>query len=331
MGRERRLVHRSLALTVPSSCRCPLVVVTDRGQSPAGLEHVLSNRFIFKTGCTILALVIADRVAHADPIPVIAIHREVGLAAEGQFTNYKENFSAKTSPGLHDRETGGTPGFEFKAEDMFDLGPIKHIFASVLFRYNNGTTKYNGAFQNSNAPLFSTDGLETKDVRAELGKGFLFGDRLLITPAFQFAYRDYNRGLNTYQEEYRQFAVGAAVHGDFSLTRRLILSARLGWAETIDPRMTATGQSVRINRRSYPLDPIDFSLGERPVWQAGTSLDYRLLRHVHLYGGVDFQRFGYSQGKALATAQGHSGHSRYTEPDSWTQTVVLTTGLAWSF
>lgn len=295
------------------------------------MKFVVSNRFIIRTGCTALAVTGAGLAARADTLPVIAIHREVGLAAEGQFTNYKENFSVETAKGLHDRETGGTPGFEFKAEDMLDIGPIRHVYASVVFRYNNGTTRYNGAYQRSHDPLITTDGLETKDIRAELGKGFLIGDRLLITPVVQFDYHDWNRTLSDYSEDYRQLAVGAAVHGDFALTRRLVLSARLGWAETLDPKMTATGQSVTIDRQSYMLDPLHFPLGDRPVWQAGSSLDYRMTRHVHLYGGVDFQRFGYAQGKTRATIQGHSGHGTYTEPDSWTQTIVLTTGLAWSF
>jgi hypothetical protein len=270
--------------------------------------------------------------ALADPLPVVAVHREIGLAAEGQFTNYKENFSAAEAPGAHDRETGGAPGFEFKAEDMFDIGRLRHVYLSTRFRYNNGSTTYNGASQISNTPFIGRSSLETEDLRAELGKGFLLSDRLLVTPVLQFEYHHWDRGTLSNDEDYEHLALGLAVKADYQLLPRLVLSARLGWAETINPHMTATDSFLVRNWFVYPLEPMHFDLGERPVWQAGGALDYRVLRHLHVYGGVDFERYGYAEGRAFGHVAGITRPvARFIEPDSWTQTIVLTTGAAWSF
>lgn len=265
-------------------------------------------------------------------VPIVAVHREVGLAAEGQFLNYKENFPAaptgEATP--HDRETGGAPGFAFKAEAMGDLGPVRHAYAAVRFRYNDGTTHYAGGAQFTGTPISATDGLETEDVTVELGKGWLLTRRLLVTPVVQGGYHRWDRVLG-YDEDYHHFFAGLAVHLDYALTPRLVALGRLGWAETLSPRMTAGGIEVPSgDGGTVTTDADHFRLGTRPVWQAGLSLDYRLLRHVHLTGGVDFQRFGYGEDSTTVRYRG-TPIARAVEPDSWTQQVVLSTGLAWSF
>jgi hypothetical protein len=267
----------------------------------------------------------------ADELPVVAIHNEIGVAAEGQLLNYKENFSNVPA---HDRENGWAPGANLSGQVMFNAYGITHIYAAIDYGIVSGQSTYTGATIDGDYPVQYQHHVAMRDLNLELGKGFaLLDGRLLLTPVLQFGHHAWDRDLS-YSETYHNFYVGGAVHVDYALTQRLVLSGRFGVAETFKAGMDLSGTSYFANDGTpVPLSNASFNLGALPVWQAGVGLDYAITKRCHLFGKLDFQRFGYSMGTATLTGNynGRSVRLSTIEPNSWTQTLMPMFGAAYAF
>jgi len=261
--------------------------------------------------------------AKAGDLAVVNVNNEVGIAFSELFKHYKENFGPSSS--AYDREDGGAPGFAVSGSIMRDIGSVKNLYASLVFRFNSGSIAYTGSLQDG-SPFNGTSDLQQKDLRLELGKGVLVTPSLLITPVFQYGYHVWNRALPApsggtgYSEDYTNSYIGGAVHLDYALTPRLVTRLRAGIATTVNPEIYISD------------DNITQSLGVRPVYQIGGGVDYALTPRLHLTTNVDFSHYSYGASEAEVTGVTEDGHYTTThEPDSATNDLYVEFGVAYRF
>ena len=255
--------------------------------------------------------------AAAADLPVVNINDEIGLSFSDLIKNYKE-YVPSTSPAF-DRENGAVPGFDVSGSFMTDILGVSHIYGALQFRFTDGTIAYTGSSQ-AGQPVSQTNGITQKDVRLELGKGFLLNDRLMIIPVVQFGYHIWNRNLLSYYEDYSNLYVGAALHLDYSVTPRLVARFRAGLATTASPQIY------------FGDDDVTTPLGVRPVYQMGGGLDYAVTDHIHLTADADFSHYSYGEGPRYAVARdGSEELSIYNEPSSATNDLYVEGGLAYRF
>lgn len=246
-------------------------------------------------------------VAHAQGLPVVNVNNEVGLAFSELIKNYKE-YAPPGSPG-YDRENGAVPGFAVSGSIMRDIGGVSNVYASLIFRYSNGNIAYTGSLQDG-TPVSDDSGLIQKDLRLELGKGFLLTDKLLLTPVFQYGYHVWNRDLGEYYEDYSNSYIGGALHVDYAVTDRLVTRFRAGIATTVSPQIYISSSA-----QTYPL-------GIRPVYQLGGGLDYAITPRIHLTADADFSHYSYGQSPQIAGL---------LEPNSATNDLYVEFGAAYRF
>jgi hypothetical protein len=202
---------------------------------------------------------------------------------------------------------------------MKTFAGISHIYGAINFRYDTGNITYTGSTQ-AGQPVSQTNGLTQKDLRIELGKGFLLNDRLIVIPVFQLGYHVWNRDLVSYYEDYSNFYVGAAVHIDYAVTSRLVARFRGGVATTASPQIY------------FGNDEVTTPLGVRPVYQLGGGLDYALTDHLHLTADADFSHYSYGEGPYYYIYAPESGEfTSFREPNSATNDLYVEVGVAYSF
>ena len=178
-----------------------------------------------------LVLVVACTNAHAQlRPPVVNVNSEFGIAAQGFMQSYSE--TNPTTGGTLDSEHGTVPGVQVKATTMFNTLGVENLYAGFRYQYDGGGVTYNGAFLNG-MPHNGMSHYAINDIGLEFGKGFLLADNVLITPFVQGGWRGWQRSLSSIQvEDYTHYYLGAGVNGDLGITDRLVLTGRLGIAET---------------------------------------------------------------------------------------------------
>jgi hypothetical protein len=313
--------------------------------------------------------------ASADPLPVIAVNREIGLSALGTFTDiehrYSDRYTFRESYPLfsggqavssytnntYQRARGNswTPGFEANAQVMFDIGRIKHFYASGNFDLGDGNEHDQSA--ETSVSSYGAYGGRSQGNRnrsytnswGEIGKGFLLnGGRLLITPVIQGGYYSYGpRYSVSYPASFPVFTtplpsgtpqyiahdrfsvfgngyVGLAVHADYALTNALVLRGRAGWARMLDTH-------AFIDDR-----PNAYHTATRPLWQGDIGLDYRITRHFHLTGGVHYTYLDFGRARELSQTNDNLPYFSFASSEtqrstSWINGVNLRMGVAYGF
>lgn len=277
--------------------------------------------------------VLSVGTALADPKPVVAVNREVGVSMAGIFDNQVGGYGSQSQstggrwygPYSHtsqsrSRRIGWVPGFQFDASSMIDLGRVHNLYASALFRLGSGTrnykhaSSYTSSYGQDSWRMGGGEDARSTYTRGEIGKGFLFlNDKALVTPFVQGGYDSY--GYSSFGGQ-NAFFVGLGLNADYALTDRLVLRGRFGWAEILD---TTT---YRVSKPAT-----------RPRWEGGLGVDYRMTRHWHLTGGGDY----------AYTSYGHdSDHYRYQNAyegqisNSWASSgiqngLTLRAGLAYAY
>lgn len=273
--------------------------------------------------------------AFADPAPVIAVNREIGLSMTGTFRNSVTGHSShgtdsggsgryayteQYAEASRYRTIGWTPGFQADASVMFDAFGIDNLYGALHFSLEDGQRNYKSQFRSYSsirAPYgFSAGGNDSSngtDNRGEIGKGFLLlSDTFLLTPFIQGGYitsgsdGDFGYG-------YGRYFAGAGLKTDYALTSRLVLRGRFGWAEVLNAGL------------SYNHQP-------RPLWEGGLGLDYRMTRRLHLTAGGDYSYISY--GRDRNSRSGMGWESTYSSSDvssGLSNGLKLHAGLAWQF
>ena len=254
----------------------------------------------------------------ANDLPVVNVNREIGIAATAMIQNYTEHDGAGNTL---DTQSGTLPGLEGKITTMVDALGISNLYAGVRYGYSGGSFGYNGATIGG-TPLHSNSNDSINNVSVELGKGFLFSPNLMLIPFIQGGYHDWQsdlQGPGGYNEDHSNGFLGFGVRGDYALNTRLVLTGRLGWAETVGGSANASGGALA----AEGYGPMNFALGDTPLLQAGIGADYLLANRIHLYGGLDYTHFGYG-------ASGVNGAGFY-EPSSTTSDLTIRIGFAFGF
>ncbi len=223
----------------------------------------------------------------ANDLPVVNVNREIGIAATAMIQNYTEHDGAGNTL---DTQSGTLPGLEGKITTMVDALGISNLYAGVRYGYSGGSFGYNGATIGG-TPLHSNSNDSINNVSVELGKGFLFSPNLMLIPFIQGGYHDWQsdlQGPGGYNEDHSNGFLGFGVRGDYALNTRLVLTGRLGWAETVGGSANASGGALA----AEGYGPMNFALGDTPLLQAGIGADYLLANRIHLYGGLDYTHFG---------------------------------------
>ncbi|MBS1053968.1 hypothetical protein [Gluconobacter kondonii] len=286
---------------------------------------------------------LAPLAAFADPAPVIAVNREIGLSMTGTFRNsvsggnsrLMENsgsgFITQSTSTSRYRTIGWTPGFQADASVMFNAFGIENLYGALHFSLEDGQRNYKShyrSYSSNSAPYgFSAGGNDSSngtDNRGEIGKGFLLlSDTFLLTPFIQGGYvtsgsdGDFGYGSGNY------FA-GAGLKADYALTSRLVLRGRFGWAEVLNSGI------------SYNNQP-------RPLWEGGLGMDYRLTQRLHLTVGGDYSYISYGHDQEGNYSQ-HRGrntsvivsylpgtYSYSGDSSALSNGLKLHAGLAWQF
>ena len=304
----------------------------------------LSFRLLFcsTTLCAGFAPVVS---AFADPVPVIAVNREIGLSMTGTFRNSTSSLSlSQAETGSYSQHTytekfassgryrtiGWTPGFQADASVMFNAFGIDNLYGALHFSLEDGQRNYKSpALVSSIAAIpfpivpvsspaihtpsrYSPSGNDSSsgtDNRGEIGKGFLLlSNSFLLTPFIQGGYVTNSRDGDLGYGSGRYFA-GAGLKADYALTSRLVLRGRFGWAEVLSS-----------------------GLAPRPLWEGGLGVDYRMTRRLHLTAGGNYSYFSYGHdrfsqsGREPGFTYSYSGVS-----NGLSNEVKLHAGLAWQF
>lgn len=272
--------------------------------------------------------VLTVSTALADPLPVVAVNREIGLSMAGLFdnrvsggtstytaapTSYSRGYRS-TSHGVS-RRIGWVPGVQVDASTMFNLGGIENLYASAQFVLGSGSRNYKNRYTTLNSIYGSREfndggGSSSHSIytRGEIGKGFLLLDNtLLLTPFAQGGYL--TQGEYSYGDDGSTTFVGAGFKADYALTDRLVLRGRFGWAALLERQFI-------------------FENGVRSRWEGGLGLDYRMTRHIHLIGGGDYAYTDYGHG---TDRWSYNGNASIDSASAFQNGLNLHAGLAYRY
>lgn len=262
--------------------------------------------------CVALPVLIALPVAaRAQSLPVVNVNNEIGLAADVMLQD--DNYDHLPGSGPSAQFSGWQPGLEAKASAMQDVLGISNLYAAVRFNFNDG-----GSSIGPTPPYAGVYNRVTNNLGVEFGKGFLISNDFLLTPFIQGGYTNLQSSLGDFTGTTTNGYVGLGLRGDYALTNRLVLTGRLGWAETLGGSINDSFQLGPDFQRSYTLN-----YGDMPMWQAGIGLDYVLFSHVHLYGGVDYTEYGLARGPIEPVGL-HAVQANFND-------LNFHLGIAWSF
>ncbi|WP_051537256.1 hypothetical protein [Asaia prunellae] len=153
-----------------------------------------------------LASILTVSTALADPLPVVAVNREIGLSMAGLFDNrvsggtYSYNTSSSAyypaySSTSHSRyrRIGWVPGFQVDASSMFTVGSVENVYVAAQFVLGSGSRNYKRSYSSSTSLYGAStsqygegSGSHSTYTRGEIGKGFLLlHNNLLLTPFAQ--------------------------------------------------------------------------------------------------------------------------------------------------
>ncbi len=245
--------------------------------------------------------------ARAQSLPVVNVNNEIGLAADVMLGDRSVNYLPGNGPSPE--LSGWQPGLDAKASVMKDLFGISNVYAAVRFNFNDGESSISPT-----PPYHGTYNDQTNNLDVELGKGFLITDKFLLTPFIQGGYTNLQTSIDNATTTTTNSFVGLGLRGDYALTDRLVVTGRLGWAETVGGNFSG--------RFNYSL-----GYGDGPGYQAGIGLDYLLYSHIHLYGGVDYTNYTLERG-ALQSV-GFFGEQR--APQQAFNDLNFHLGIAWGF
>lgn len=266
-------------------------------------------------------LLCATGAARADEA-ILRANNQASLWVGGHHLNYHEtdtnNTSGLVGPGGQlDSEHGTQAAFGGGLTRQGSLFGLKNIYTSLSLDYSHGNTDYQGYLVNNNThtavPYSSTTRNTTFDVNLKVGPAFALGaqSRVQVVPYITYGYHNWVRDLaqpygdkETYSHQY----LGIGLLGQYSFTPKLVGSADLSVARTINPRLT-TGSTG------------DFSLGSKAQTSLSVGLDYAVTPRLHASASYRATEFKYGQ----------SPVGVYFEPDSKTIEQRFLVGLGYAF
>ena len=253
--------------------------------------------------------------AFADVSDIKASNNQFGIQFRSTNVNYTEtgNGQLGTSTGTLDTESGRVPGYALSISAMQNLW-LGNDYVAAEYGRASGQTNYVGSLQGGVfGSVLSTSTAEIIDYSIRYGKGFIAGNKLMLTPYLEFGSHEWDRGVNfgeTYNHDY--YGIGALCQ--FSPVSKLVLSANALLGSTFKSNIDVIGA-------------FSGSLGNSSLYKAGISADYAFTKDFHGSVGIDYVRFKYSISGTYPVGGGYVAW----EPDSQTTYTIARIGLGLGF
>lgn len=257
--------------------------------------------------------------AFANTTDIKASNNQVGIQATSTHVDYTEtgNGMLGSSTGTQDTENGNVPGFALSLSVMKDWW-LGNDYLELGYSRNKGDTNYVGGAADGSTPygsIVGQDGAVIEDYHLRYGKGFVFGNQVMLTPYFEIGHHSWDRSVNA-GETYANRYYGIGVLGQYSPVRKLVLTANLFGGGTYGSNIDVSGAGG-----------FSGSLGNSGLFKAGLAADYAFTQHLHGNVGVDYTSFKYGMSALYPQGNGYASF----EPDSTTNYTTLKIGLGYAF
>lgn len=226
--------------------------------------------------------------------PVVRRYTQISLGGVAAHEHYRENTPAWCTPAKYvlpkDSETGWSPGVEVSTSIMLHALGVRHILLAATGFYTSGPHDFTGRNDYGTASYHSTTEDHVVSYDAKLGKGFVFGRRLMVLPYVIYGRRVWRRrieaydGLPTTHERFSHDFLGVGANVDYELTERWLLDAGLMGAANYNLMFKVT----------YPADsPRKYLITNKPSFGIKLGAAYRLSRHWSVFSHVDYLMISY--------------------------------------
>lgn len=262
----------------------------------------------------------ADMAVKAPPPPpgcavndIVKANNQLSVDFAATYIQYGPEY--QTGGGPLDSETGWVPGGSVTGSVMRTFAGVCDVYLMGRLTVVDGSTHY---WASSGPVLSNTDGAMVMDLDFRVGKGFALNPNLMLTPYLGLGSNLWVRrltGPSGYNEDYSHDYAGGGLLVQYSPAPRWVLSVDGLIGEAFNSSMTA---SLTPGGFALPAPLMTFTLGNRPVYMAGASVDYAVTEQWHVNAGIDYVQFSYGQ----SAVNGFG----YLEPNSSTSYVTVSVG-----
>ncbi|MDR3423643.1 MAG: hypothetical protein P4M13_00995 [Alphaproteobacteria bacterium] len=181
-----------------------------------------------------------------------------------------------------------------------------------------GDDTYTGAIlysDGSETPTQFTSHETITTVDGKIGRGYVLGRSVMLTPYAEIGYRYWDRNLGGGQvEDYSNFDFLAGLMGQWSPFRRLILSAYASAGTTFAGKMET--------------DHTTCDLDSAGMYKVGGKIGFDLTRRWEIFTALDYDHFHYVASPWVAD---YALGAYIMEPSSRTSDTALRAGLSYHF
>jgi hypothetical protein len=263
------------------------------------------------------ALLLVAGIATASPA-IDAVNNQWTVSIGKQRMDYHEMDNYNDVPTKYlDSETGSQPWISASFSKQFNIGRFENFFLKGSLAYATGHTRYNGYLYDSMTdtytPYRSTTDTTTFDTEIKVGKGFVLGNYVQLTPYISYAFHSWNRDMEAndsahgYVETYYHGAYNVGTLAQFAFTPKLVGHVDSSIGRTSGARMYADDTDD------------EYKLGSRTIFTVDVGLTYLVGKKWSVNGGYRLNKFSYGESPVV---------NGYYEPESKTklQTIYLGVG-----
>ena len=193
------------------------------------------------------------------------------------------------------------------------------FFSSMYYALDGsvafGSADYDGALMDGTPHQGTTDEI-IFTIDGRIGKGFNLHKQFMLIPFIEFGYRNWDRDLHSYSENYHHFDAMGGLLAQYAPVSKLVLSFTGAWGSTFAAGMTATNPTM------------DFDLDSAGIWKIGGKLGYTFTSKWEILAGIDYKQFSYGKSQLVFNTE---DNLYYYEPDSTTKELSTNIGLAYHF
>lgn len=238
-----------------------------------------------------------------------------------------DSLAINTGSLYQDSEAGNINGFKVAASWMGDADTWwDNPYLYLGWSWVNGRVNYAGFDQNNN-PLYGLQSRATmQDYTFRLGKGFLTGKDVMLTPYLGLGGHFWSReiGLGSpavttpqgNHESYSHAYVGPGGRIQYAFLRRWVVTGNALIGKTFWAQMSA---EPGIDRAA---------LGSSLIVDLGLELDFAAYKALHLFAGVDYMNYSYGQSGVYVV---NNGNNNVMEPFSRTEIYAFDVGLRFAY
>ncbi|MHB8454687.1 MAG: hypothetical protein ACYDDO_08275 [Acidiferrobacterales bacterium] len=262
----------------------------------------------------------------ANTADIISVNRQISGQFVSTGVDYTETGGAYGTPSVTlNTESGTVTGLGISFSWMTNNPNHRpHEYYEVQFDSVNGNMKYVGSL--IGGTYGSVTGASTAAITnfsARSGEGFELGNKFMFIPHIEIGSHEWDRGVglgngynpNGYDETYTNDWLGVGALGQFSPVAKLVVSADVLVGTTFDAHINAP----------YIPGSLSYSgnLGNGAYTRLGLSVDYAIVKHLHISTSYENISFSYGAGPL--------NNSDLYEPDSKTNYSVIKVGVGYSF